>query len=119
MVTGYAHKLVQVFVNLLTNATDASQSGQTISVTSELRAGQVLISVSDHGKGIAEEHLARVFEPFFTTKTVGEGTGLGLSLAYNIVQEHGGSISVSSKPGRGCRFEILLPGIDASLAAQA
>ena len=119
MVTGYAHKLLQVFVNLLTNATDASEPGQTIGVASQMRAGQVLISVSDQGSGIAEEHLPRVFEPFFTTKAVGEGTGLGLSLTYNIVQEHGGSISVSSKPGQGCRFEILLPGIDTTLAAQA
>ena len=119
MVNGYAHKLVQVFVNLLTNATDASEPGQTISMISETRAGQVLISVRDQGSGIAEEHLSRLFEPFFTTKTVGEGTGLGLSLTYNIIQEHGGSISVSSKPGQGCRFDILLPGIDTTLAAEA
>ncbi|HMB74295.1 MAG TPA: HAMP domain-containing sensor histidine kinase, partial [Gammaproteobacteria bacterium] len=119
MVAGYAHKLVQVFVNLLTNATDASLPGQIIRVASEMRGNQVSISVSDRGEGIAEEHLPRVFEPFFTTKTVGEGTGLGLSLTYNIVQEHGGSISVSSRQGEGCRFEILLPRIDTSMAVQA
>ena len=119
MVSGYAHKLVQVFVNLLTNATDASEPGQQISVNSELRGGNVAIVVSDQGKGIPEDHLPRVFEPFFTTKTVGEGTGLGLSLAYNIVQEHGGSISVSSGPGRGCRFEVLLPGVNEFVAVQA
>ncbi|HEY5740525.1 MAG TPA: ATP-binding protein [Gammaproteobacteria bacterium] len=118
MISGYAHKLVQVFVNLLTNATDASEPGQKVRVAAERRGDYVSISVSDHGKGIPENHLPRVFEPFFTTKTVGEGTGLGLSLTYNIVQEHGGSITVSSIAGRGCRFEILLPGADESLAVQ-
>jgi Na+/proline symporter/signal transduction histidine kinase len=118
-VTGYAQKLVQVFVNLLTNATDASEPGQTITIDSTVTKSQVKISVRDQGHGIAEEHLARVFEPFFTTKMVGEGTGLGLSLTYNIIQEHGGSITVHSKPGQGCRFDIMLPGFDKSLAAQA
>ena len=82
-------------------------------------SNQVRISVRDHGKGIAEEHLSRIFEPFFTTKMVGEGTGLGLSLTYNIIQEHGGSITVNSSPGNGCRFDIILPGFDQSMVAQA
>ena len=112
MVTGLSQKLVQVFVNLLTNATDASEPGQTISIESEIRGNRVLISVKDQGKGIAEEHLAKIFEPFFTTKLVGEGTGLGLSLTYNIIQEHGGSITVSSQRGLGCQFDIMLPGAD-------
>jgi len=118
-VSGYAQKLVQAFVNLLTNATDASEPGQTITIETGIDANQVTITVSDRGKGIAEEHLSKIFEPFFTTKMVGEGTGLGLSLAYNIIQEHGGSISVSSKYGQGCRFDIVLPGFDASRVAQA
>lgn len=118
-VSGYAQKLVQVFVNLLTNATDASEPGETITIETGIDANQVTITVSDRGKGIAEEHLSKIFEPFFTTKLVGEGTGLGLSLAYNIIQEHGGSISVSSKYGQGCRFDIVLPGFDASRVAQA
>jgi signal transduction histidine kinase len=119
LVSGYTQKLLQVFVNLLTNATDASAPGQVITIESENRARQVMIAVTDQGKGIAEEHLPKIFEPFFTTKMVGEGTGLGLSLTYNIIREHGGSISVSS-PGRGgCRFEILLPAVNASMAAGA
>jgi len=118
-VSGYAQKLVQVFVNLLTNATDASEPGQTITIETGIDANRVTITVRDQGKGIAEEHLSKIFEPFFTTKIVGEGTGLGLSLAYNIIQEHGGSISVSSQSGQGCRFDIVLPGIDASRVAQA
>lgn len=119
MVKGYAQKLVQVFVNLLTNATDASNPGQIVTIESEVRGGQILISVKDQGKGIAEEHLSKIFEPFFTTKTVGEGTGLGLSLTYNIVKEHGGSISVTSKSMAGCRFDITLPAVDATMVAQA
>jgi Na+/proline symporter/signal transduction histidine kinase len=119
MVKGFAQKLVQVFVNLLTNATDASNPGQIVTIESEVSGGQILISVTDQGKGIAEEHLSKIFEPFFTTKTVGEGTGLGLSLTYNIVKEHGGTISVTSKPMAGCRFDITLPAADAAMAAQA
>jgi signal transduction histidine kinase len=106
-------------VNLLTNATDASNPGQIVTIDSEVRGGQILISVKDQGKGIAEEHLSKIFEPFFTTKTVGEGTGLGLSLTYNIVKEHGGSISVTSKPMAGCRFDIILPAVDATMVAPA
>ncbi len=116
---GYPQKLLQVFVNLLTNATDASEPGQSITIDTAKQDDEIVIRVSDNGKGIAEEHLPRIFEPFFTTKTVGEGTGLGLSLTYNILQEHGGSISVSNLPGKGCRFDVTLPGIDQSLVAQA
>ena len=119
LVNGYTQKLVQVFVNLLTNATDASEPGQVITVESQCRANRVMIAVTDQGKGIADEHLSKIFEPFFTTKMVGEGTGLGLSLTYNIIQEHGGSISVDGSVRSGCRFEILLPGIDPSMVAEA
>ncbi len=109
MVQGYSQKLVQVFVNLLNNATDASSQGQSINIDARANGGNVLITVKDFGEGIKEEHLSRIFEPFFTTKNVGEGTGLGLSLTYNIIQEHGGSISVSSQYGNGCQFDISLP----------
>ncbi len=119
MVNGFAQKLVQVFVNLLTNSTDASKPGQEIIIESAARGDRVLITVKDQGKGIDEKHLSKIFEPFFTTKMVGEGTGLGLSLTYNIIQEHGGSISVSSKSGCGCQFEINLPGSDESRMAKA
>ena len=119
VLSGFAQKLIQVFVNLLTNATDASDPGQAVTIESTASGNQVLISVRDRGKGISEEDLPRIFEPFFTTKTVGEGTGLGLSLTYNIIQEHGGSISVSSLAGRGCQFDIILPGNNATMLAQA
>jgi len=109
MLQGYSQKLVQVFVNLLNNATDASSAEQSIKIDTRLNGGNVIITVKDSGGGIKEEHLSKIFEPFFTTKNVGEGTGLGLSLTYNIVQEHGGSISVSSQYGDGCQFDIWLP----------
>jgi len=109
MLQGYSQKLVQVFVNLLNNATDASSAEQSIKIDTRLNGGNVTITVKDSGGGIKEEHLSKIFEPFFTTKNVGEGTGLGLSLTYNIIQEHGGSISVSSQYGDGCQFDISLP----------
>ena len=108
-VQGYPQKLVQVFVNLLSNAADASSPGQSVLISTKSVGKYLLISVRDHGQGISDEHLAKVFEPFFTTKNVGEGTGLGLSLSYNIIQELGGSISVFSESGDGCEFEISLP----------
>jgi signal transduction histidine kinase len=67
------------------------------------------ITIADHGTGMSEDTLERVFEPFFTTKDVGEGTGLGLAVAYGIVQEHGGFITVQSNPGEGSRVEVYLP----------
>ncbi|MFV2033143.1 MAG: ATP-binding protein, partial [Gammaproteobacteria bacterium] len=109
VVRGYPQKLMQVFVNLLSNAADASSQGQCVLFDTKTNGKNVIITVTDYGRGIKEEHLSKVFEPFFTTKNVGEGTGLGLSLSYNIIQEHGGSISVSSRYGDGCRFEIILP----------
>jgi len=69
----------------------------------------VCITITDQGSGMEAATLERVFEPFFTTKDVGEGTGLGLAVAYGIVQEHGGFITVESTPGEGSRFEVYLP----------
>jgi signal transduction histidine kinase len=65
--------------------------------------------VEDDGHGIAPELLERIFDPFFTTKPVGEGSGLGLGIAYEIVRRHGGDISVTSSPSRGSRFRVRLP----------
>ena len=67
------------------------------------------VDVADTGHGIAPEHLHRIYDPFFTTKGAQKGTGLGLSVTYGIIQEHGGSIEVSNRPGGGTRFHLEFP----------
>jgi signal transduction histidine kinase len=101
--------LVQVLVNLLANACDASPPGGLVEVSSSQVEGRVRISVSDHGTGITPEVRARAFEPFFTTKEPGKGTGLGLSLVYNIVQNDGGDVLLESVPGSGTTVTVELP----------
>ena len=102
-------QLNQVFMNILVNAAHAIEGRGTISVRTGRVRDQVWVEISDTGKGIAPEHLRRLFEPFFTTKPVGQGTGLGLSLSYGIVQKHGGEIEVESRVGEGTTFRIWLP----------
>ena len=103
-------ELNQVFLNLLVNAAHAFGPERGLIVVRGGDAGdEVWVEVEDNGSGIAPEHLARVFDPFFTTKPVGRGTGLGLSLAYGIVQKHHGRIDVCSEPGRGSCFRVTLP----------
>ncbi len=91
-----AQRLLQVFVNLLSNARDASPEDSLVSVNCQKDGQQLLIQVVDRGVGISKEHQEQIFDPFFTTKEPGEGTGLGLSLVYSIVDELNGSISVES-----------------------
>jgi len=102
-------ELKQVFLNLIVNAGQAIADGGTIRIATETRRGFVTVRVDDDGCGIAPEHLERIFDPFFTTKRVGEGTGLGLGIAYHIVRSHGGEIQVDSELGRGSRFRVRLP----------
>ncbi len=103
----------QVVMNLAVNAKDAMPEGGqlTISVDRVRRddTDAVRLRVEDTGVGIDAEALEHVFEPFFTTKEVGKGTGLGLSTVYGIAQQHGGSVSVSSAPGAGTRFDVYFP----------
>ena len=100
----------QVLLQLFSNAKNAMPGGGTITVTTENPEKEVIvIEVRDTGKGIAPEHLGRVFEPFFTTKDNWQGKGLGLSVAYSTIQEHGGTITVESKPEEGAVFTIVLP----------
>jgi len=110
-VRGDVQQLLQVFVNLLNNARDASRAGDTVRVSTRLVEGTVEIDVADTGCGIPDEQLNRIFEPFFTTKPPGEGTGLGLALAFNILRDHAGTIRVESPDsltGRGSRFTVAL-----------
>jgi two-component system NtrC family sensor kinase len=105
-----AQELQQVLVNLLVNAAHASDTGGRIAIGTRNcdGGGGVAVSVSDEGVGISAEHLPRIFDPFFTTKRVG-GTGLGLSVSYGLLRRYGGDIKVTSEPGRGTTFEVLLP----------
>ncbi len=100
-------QLLQVFVNLLTNARDAMPEGGTITLRSHRAPHGVVAEVQDTGVGITEEAMGRLFEPFFTTKEVGKGTGLGLAVSYGIVRAHRGDIEVRSAPGAGCRLPRL------------
>ena len=104
-----ASQLNQVFMNLLINAAHAIKDQGVISIRTGAEGDAVWVAIADNGCGIAPELLHRIFEPFFTTKPVGSGTGLGLSLSYCIVQQHGGRIEVSSTPGSGTTFTVHLP----------
>ena len=109
-VYGSAGKLQQVFTNLILNARDAMFSGGTITLrTFSDDSDGVTIEVTDTGEGIPAENLKKVFDPFFTTKGIGNGTGLGLAVTYGIIQEHAGTIEVTSKEGQGTTFRTVLP----------
>jgi signal transduction histidine kinase len=101
--------LVQVFVNLITNACHSMPRGGNVVVSTSCESGEVVIRVRDTGSGIRPEHLGRIFEPFFTTKPDGKGTGLGLSIVQGIVENHGGDVQVNSELGAGTTFTIRLP----------
>lgn len=99
----------QVFMNLLLNAAQSIEGFGKIKISTRALDNRVEVIVEDSGYGIKPEHRSRIFEPFFTTKPVGEGTGLGLPLAYNIIKKHGGSIELESTPGKGTQFVVSLP----------
>jgi two-component system NtrC family sensor kinase len=104
-------QIQQVVTNLVVNGVQAQPSGGEVRIHVELEGppGRVCIRVEDRGQGMTPEVLERVFEPFFTTKDVGQGTGLGLSVAHGIVEEHGGRIEARSTQGGGSVFSVYLP----------
>lgn len=113
-----AQDMGRVILNLITNAfyvvkkkKEENPKGYnpTVSVSTEKQGNMILIKVSDNGNGVPKEVLDKIFQPFFTTKPSGEGTGLGLSLSYDIVKVHGGELTVDTKQGEGTTFTILLP----------
>ncbi len=115
------HQLQQVVLNLLINAEHALMRADggghvRLSTTAE-STDSVRIEVQDDGPGMSAEVAGRIFDPFFTTKDVGEGTGLGLAVAQAIVAEHGGHIEVTSSPGEGAQFAIVLPAAGATVQA--
>ncbi len=108
VVQGWPESLREVFTNLVFNAVDALPHGGVIRIVARREADAILVDVSDNGTGIPTDLQAQIFEPFFTTK--GEhGTGLGLAMAFGIVERHGGQIGVESAPGAGTTFQLRLP----------
>jgi len=105
----HAGKIQQLLYNLLLNAIQASHPGGAIVLRTACDDQGVQVEIEDHGLGIAEADLPRIFEPFFTTRPVGQGAGLGLAIAYGIVNDHGGSIAVESRSGHGSVFRVRLP----------
>jgi len=108
-VEGDGPRLTQVLLNLLGNAADASGGAGRVEVRAARGTGSITLQVQDWGQGMPEAVRERIFEPFFTTKPAGRGTGLGLPLAYSIVAEHGGSLSVESREGEGTTVTLRLP----------
>lgn len=124
-VLGNETRLVQVMLNLVTNAAQSIAPGSpddnqiTVEVKLAETEGEVEIVVTDTGVGISEDHLPKVFEPFFTTKPAGEGTGLGLSICHRLIYAMGGRIQVTSEEGRGSRFSVFLGIAPNKLEAEA
>lgn len=110
-VWGDADQLKQVFLNIILNAIAAMPEGGSMTIATELlpKKHKVEVRISDTGVGIPKENIGQIFNPFFTTRPVGEGVGLGLTIAYTIVERHKGSIDVTSEVGKGTTFSVRLP----------
>jgi two-component system NtrC family sensor kinase len=106
---GDDQQIEQVIVNLVLNSLDAMPQGGELLISTALSNSTAYLKIEDTGEGIAPENIDNIFDPFFTTKEPGRGTGLGLSVSYNIIKEHGGNISVESKERQGTIFVISLP----------
>jgi two-component system NtrC family sensor kinase len=104
-----SQKIGQVFVNLLTNAAHAIEGKGFISIRTYTKDQFVCVDVGDTGCGIPAENITRIFDPFFTTKKVGRGVGLGLSVSYDIIRRHGGSLTFAPKSDKGTIFTVMLP----------
>ncbi|MCP4577512.1 MAG: GAF domain-containing protein [Deltaproteobacteria bacterium] len=108
-VMGDSGKLEQVFINIIDNAIDAVSGNGSITVSTRAEQKCIQIKISDSGAGMPEDHLDQIYDPFFTTKEVGKGTGLGLPISRAIVEDHNGSIVVSSRIDSGTTFTIIFP----------
>jgi signal transduction histidine kinase len=104
-------RIEHVLINLILNGIQAMENGGVLSIRArrESKEGGFCFEVSDTGKGIPPQDLAKIFDPFFTTKDVGKGSGLGLSVSHGIIDQHGGRIEVKSEVGRGTTFSVFLP----------
>lgn len=104
---GVRDQLVQVFLNLVLNAIDATRRGGCVELSARHESRWLEVTVRDDGHGIAPEHVSRVFQPYFTTKK--HGTGLGLFVTRKLVADHGGRVEFDSQPGTGTTFRVYLP----------
>lgn len=113
LIRGDKTELQQVVLNMITNAFDAMNEGGRYLITTAVSedSNKAIMVFTDDGNGIAKENLNKIFDPFFTTKKEGEGTGLGLSVSYGIIENHNGNITVESEPGKGTRFSVYLPAL--------
>jgi len=113
LVVGDRHLLQQVFYNIVNNArhaiAEAGRAGGRIAIAARRDGARVVVAIEDNGPGIPEDCLTRIFDPFFSTKEVGKGTGLGLTLAYSTIRQHGGTLRAESAPGDGATFIVDLP----------
>ena len=118
--TGNSQKIEQVLINLIVNASQAMPDDRKglIIVKTCTEDNHIVVDIKDNGQGMAEKTMKQIFDPFFTTKRARGGTGLGLAISYRIIQEHGGRISVTSKPGEGSTFTIRIPYSQAPQGAQ-
>ncbi|MBI3932954.1 MAG: PAS domain S-box protein [Acidobacteria bacterium] len=117
-IRGNENRIQQVFFNLILNARDAMPKGGWLTLETRADDDTVIVEVKDTGHGIRREDVKRIYDPFFTTKGIGRGTGLGLSVSYGILQEHGGAIFVESIPGKGTTFQVALPALQVAEAAE-
>lgn len=109
LMIGVADQIKQVLLNLLNNAVDACEGGGVLTITTAAEDSNIMIKIKDSGVGIPPENMPFIFEPFFSTKAATKGTGLGLAVSSGIVQQHGGSLTVASTPGKGSIFSLVLP----------
>ncbi|MCK5257238.1 MAG: PAS domain-containing sensor histidine kinase, partial [Deltaproteobacteria bacterium] len=109
LITASPNQIRQVILNIIANAKDAMPNGGTLTVETLSGNGQIVIKVQDTGVGIPEEIRDKIFDAFFTTKQKVKGVGLGLSVCYGIIKDHGGDIIVKSEVNKGSTFSIVLP----------
>lgn len=111
-VNGYNEQLQQMFYNILINALQAIEQNGTITIETQKSGKEITIAISDTGCGISSENMDKILDPFFTTKAHGQGTGLGLSVAYSTIQKHNGSIEYESELNNGTKVMVHLPCAD-------
>jgi two-component system NtrC family sensor kinase len=114
-IKGNFNKLQQVIVNMMINAGHAIPEGGKLYMTTKTKKSEggaalaAVVTIEDTGHGISPENMKKLFEPFFTTKIDSKGTGLGLAVSYEIIQEHGGEVGVESQVGKGTKFTLTIP----------